>query len=146
MKREKTGRSSLLRILVFVFVGCSSIGFILIAVCPFFSSDIPQFFPFNEKNGEYTILKGSSESPFMVGYKGPGTCCGIVDQDGYTAIIVGNSEYNLLSLIGKKVIISKGAFVSSDTQCILDTCKKIGGPYVVVHIDEMEIVQDTLPR
>ena len=140
MKTKKSSKKSVHGFLPFIGAGVLVCG-LIIGLSHFFSSSVPKFFPFNQSSAEYTILKDSPESPYMVGYKGPGACCVGVNQNGYIAIIVGSTTYDLSQFVGKKVLISKGKFISSNTQCIADSCTKLAGPYAVVNIDDMKIVE-----
>ena len=112
------------------------VAFLVFAFRYFSNTDIPQFFPFNEQNGLYTVTKSSPDSPFEIRYTGPGACC-LVDSAGYVTITVGATTYDLQPLIGKAIYILKGAFVHSDQQCVAGKCRSLGGPYAVVNIGEM---------
>lgn len=123
-------------------------GFVIWFIWNIVTDKPPQFFPFNELQGEYSIVRPYGSDIFMVKYKGPNAFSGISqDTDGTISVIVGKTKYDLHQYLGKKVFLTKGDFRGSfTTQCIANNCKEIGGPYVAVVIDEMEEIQEAKPR
>ncbi len=131
------------------------IGLILIALFiawfvwdGFIREKTPQFFPFNELQGDYSIIKSSDSGIFMIKYKGPNSFTGLnQDNDGSISVIIGRTNYDLNQYLGKKVILTKGNFKSGFTkQCVVSNCVDIGGPHATVIIDEMKEVQESKPR
>ena len=114
----------------------------------FIKDQTPQFFPFNELQGEYSIVRTSDNGIFMVKYKGPNEFLGInKDMDGAIFVIVGKTDYDLNRYLGKKVILTKGNFKGNFTkQCIANNCKNIGGPYAAAVIEKMEEIQEAKPK
>lgn len=105
----------------------------------FIKDKTPQFFPINEQQGEYSIIK-SSDDVFMVKYSGPKAFSDI------SSVMIGKTDYDLNQYLGKKVLITKGSFKSGFTQqCIASICKDIGGPYAAIVIQKMEEIQETRP-
>jgi len=131
------------------------IGFILLALFitwfvwdGFIRDKTPQFFPFNELQGDYSIIKSLDSGIFMVKYKGPNSFTGFnQDDDGSISVIIGRTNYDLNQYLGKKVLLTKGNFEGGFTkQCVAGNCVGIGGPYAAVVINEMEEVQEAKPR
>lgn len=121
------------------------------------TEDQPQFFPLNNSSARYTIVKSSkvgqgwdekeatnsSELPeprYYVEYRGEGV---FTDDhnNNFFRVTVGNSRIELGPFIDKDVVITKGKFVSSSKQCIVDKCIDIYGPFVVINIDELELTR-----
>ncbi len=110
----------------------------------FFRDQTPQFFPINEPNGDYRIIK---EPYFQVQYTGPKTLEITPNGIGSVTVMVGESTVDLSQYIGKKVILTKGKFYSGfTTQCILRKCVDIGGPYAAVIIEGIKEIPNALPR
>lgn len=100
----------------------------------------PQFFPFNQQQAEYSIIK-SANGIYSVKYSGPN------DFSGINSVIIGKTDYDLSQYLEKKIFITKGSFKSGFTkQCVANNCVDIGGPYAAVVIDEMEEIQEAKPR
>ena len=112
----------------------------------FIKDQTPQFFPFNELQGEYSIVKDNDI--FMVRYKGPNSFSGISHEtDNSISVIVGETNYDLNRYLNKKVFLTKGNFKGHFTkQCIANNCKDIGGPYAAVVIEEMKEIQEAKPK
>ncbi len=133
----------------------SLIGIIVIAILGFiiylyfFTSDsVPNFFPFDDKDATYTIVK--NEEYFFVHYKsssdrnkfidctkrnGKPVCKELVRND--ETIMVGSSVADLSKYIGKNIIIT-GNFDSARKQCMKDKCIDFAGPWAVVNIASIE--------
>jgi len=103
----------------------------------FIKDKTPTFFPINEKMGQYSIIK-SQKGIFSVKYTGPN----IYDNSNSISVIVGKTNYDLNKYIGKKIIITKGEFAGGHKkQCTAFFCIDIGGPYAVINIDELLVIQ-----
>ena len=114
----------------------------------FIRDKTPQFFPFNELRGNYSIIKSSKDGIFMVKYEGPNSFTGLnQDNDGSISVMIGRTNYDLNQYLGKNVLLTKGNFKSGFTkQCVASNCVDIGGPYAAVVIDKMEEIQEAKPR
>lgn len=121
------------------------------------ANDQPQFFPLNNSNARYTIVKSSklgqgwvekvatnsTELPaprYYVEYRGDGVFAD--DQNKhFFRVTVGNSKVDLEPFIGKDVLVTKGKFVNSSKQCIAGKCIDIYGPFVVLDIGGLEVIK-----
>lgn len=117
-----------------------------------FTYQQPHFFPLNNLDGEYTVTfecphgQGWIEwaetdgSAYCIEYRGNR----VFSSDGnanFFRITVGNSKVDLESLIGEKIIVTEGDFVSSSEQCVQDKCIDVGGPLVVLDIEEIQVLE-----
>ncbi|NTU74302.1 hypothetical protein HGB07_09280 [Candidatus Roizmanbacteria bacterium] len=97
----------------------------------------PQFFPFDDKEASYTILKehgrylveyittSDRNRSYVCSYSPSGKkTCGYEDDKNVTVIIV-SSKIDLAPFVNKKVILT-GEFVNAVKQCIAGTCSNIG--------------------
>lgn len=105
--------------------------FIILAVggWVFFGEDNPQFFPLNNKNETYEVIK-STEGIYSIIYSGK-------SDYRINSATIAKSPINLDPFIGKKVSLS-GRFARTTTQCIADVCNNIGGPFVGLYIDSIK--------
>lgn len=115
----------------------------------------PHFIPINSTEGEYWITKGCPNGQgsvenvklrgeglaYCVEYKGLGVF-GNEDKIAFFRITVGKTSFDLKPFLNKKVRIVKGKYTDSDKQCINSECIKIGGPYLVLDIKKIELVQE----
>lgn len=108
----------------------------------------PQFFPFNEPKGHYSIVTDDfnvSSSPlYMLKYEGLGIYSG-PQVNGSISIFVGKTSYDLKKYVGREIVVTSGDFVSLTQQCIAGTCKNLPGRYAVVNIDGIKEVQSARP-
>ncbi len=126
-----------------IFIICTVLIFLTVFIWyNFIRDNTPQFFPFNETRGEYTIAKETGTNIFEVKYIGPNSFTSTENSDLSVTVIVGKSNVELEPYLGKKVMITKGEFQSGFTkQCIINTCIGIGGPYAAVIINEIHEVE-----
>ncbi len=119
-----------------------------------YTDEPPQFFPLNNPEGEYKISKkcpggqgwgeniNGSNNLYCVEYRGSGV---FMDEESgnthFFRVTVGKSKIDLDPYIEKKIKVIEGQFVSSSKQCILDNCSDIGGPYVVLNINNIELAE-----
>lgn len=146
MKKRPSVLLASLFIVPIILVGF--IGFFLYSII---KKPAPQFFPLDDANATYTIVKSSfrGNNPpevirtddlnylyYYVEYKGSH----IYLVDGLTSfvILVGQSKVDLKDFVGKSVQI-KGDFGSSKRQCIVGQCREIAGPWVVLNVDEVRL-------
>lgn len=115
----------------------------------------PHFFPLNDIQANYKITKDCPNNQGWnksITYQGGDAYCleytgnNVVWKEEYNnanfyRITIGNSKIDLESYIGKQVKNIKGKYRSSSKQCILNKCTDISGPYVVLDIDNLEIVK-----
>jgi hypothetical protein len=119
-----------------------------------FTDEPPQFFPLNNSQASYTIVKSSKvvqgwsekeqtgysnlpEPRYYVEYRGDGVFADDFNNN-FFRVTVGKSKVDLEPFISKNVLITQGKFVSSSKQCIVNQCIDIYGPYVVLNIDKLE--------
>lgn len=138
--------------LVFLFL--AGIGWIIWQIK---TDSVPTFFPLNNPEARYTIVKSSDvfqgwneieptdsvnlptkTKIFYMEYRGENV---FADEKkvNFFRIMIGKSEMELDSLVDKDVKIIKGEFVSSTQQCILDKCTNISGPHVVLNLDQVQL-------
>ncbi len=77
---------------------------------------------------------------YYVEYRGDGVFSDDQHNNFFRAT-VGNSKVDLEPFIGKDVLVTKGKFVSSSKQCIVDKCIDIYGPFVVLNVDMLEATE-----
>ncbi|MEX2028421.1 MAG: hypothetical protein WD988_02880 [Candidatus Curtissbacteria bacterium] len=127
-------------------------------VWSFLTDNHARFFPINNSDGRYTIVKSSKllqgseeeeranfpglpEPLYYVEYRGDGVLK-IDKEDGdFFRVTVGNSKVELESFIGKDVIVTKGKFVGSSKQCIVNKCTDIRSSFVVLDIDALGLAK-----
>lgn len=129
----------------------SLIGYVLYVL---YTKPEPQFFPLDDKDAIYTIAKSPiamnnnlqittqnnpSDKYYFVKYKGEHIWTALEAKNSF-AVLVGNSKVDLKNFVGKRVQIM-GKFVGSSKQCILEDCQDIFGPWVVLNIDSVTLVQ-----
>lgn len=141
---------------VLLILGTGVILFVFWFVRAIFTDDTPEFFPLNNSKARYTIMKSSKvvqgndekeatnsyEFPqpnYYVEYRGDSVWLDDTNNK-FFRIIVGNSKVDLEPFIGKDVMITKGKFVGSSKQCIVNKCIDIG-PYAVLDIYELKVVK-----
>lgn len=116
----------------------------------------PEFFPLDNSQARYTIIKSSTlfqgwvegspsaqydlEARYYLEYRGEGVF-NDENNTNFFRITIGKSKIDLSPFINKNVLITKGKFVSSSKQCIVDDCIDIYGPYVVLDIDSIREVE-----
>lgn len=114
----------------------------------------PQFFPLQNQQARYTIVKSTSlvqgtvesgltnesdpEAKYFVEYRGDGIV-GVTEESTFFRVLVGDSQVELEPFVGKDVSLTRGEFVSSSQQCIVGRCVDIYGPWVVLDIDGLEL-------
>ncbi len=118
------------------------------------SRDVPDFFPLNHPQGTYTVTLGCPSGQglyekefghgdqYCIEYRGPGIFVGVNEngKNTFFRITVGRSKVDLRSFLDKSVRISKGDFASRSEQCIQSVCANIGGPFIVLDIDELRLL------
>lgn len=142
-------------LLILTIVITFVVGFFILIVYLMTTDKPPMFFPLNDSQGKYTILKSQAGNVpcnykeekaqnyyggplrYIVRYEGKHVFSGIGPTDCFE-ILVGRSEQELESFMGKQVRI-KGDFDSSSQQCIQNKCENIFGPYVVLDIDSIKL-------
>ena len=111
----------------------------------------PQFFPLDSQTGQYTITKecppqGWKDFPvqnretYCLNYSGEG----VVLTEKYSntnffSVTIGKSAVDLSQFENKQVKNIKGEFVEASMQCVQNVCKDIGGRFVVLDIDAVEL-------
>lgn len=139
--------------MVFIVLGIGVILFVGWFIWGIATDKLPQFFPLNNSRARYTIVRYSkvqmssekvaTDSPelpeprYYVEYRGDNVFMGYK----FFRIMVGNSKIDLEPFIGKDVIITKGEFVGSGKQCIVNKCIDIAGPYAVLDIDGLKVAK-----
>lgn len=114
----------------------------------------PQFFPLNNPKGKYFVTKncppqGNHDNPrpedpgelYCVIYRGKNVFMN--EDNGKTeafTVMVAKSRIDLNTFENKYIKNIKGEFVNSSQQCIKDKCVDLGGPWVVLNIDNLEAV------
>ncbi len=114
----------------------------------------PTFFPLNHPEGQYFISKicphgqgwtdqtSGQGNAYCVEYKGPEV---LMNQENgntnFFRITVGKSKIDLEPLVGKQIKAVSGQYASSSKQCIQDKCVDIGGPFVVLDIVNVELIE-----
>jgi len=133
---------------------CFFIAFFAWSIYDMYTEEPMNFFPLDDKNAEYKITKncpygqGWEEKPqttthaYCLEYRGTH----VVEMyegkhTNFFSITIGKSKMNLEPYLGKKVKNIKGKYWDSTKQCIQDTCIAIGGPYIVVNIDHLELAE-----
>lgn len=112
----------------------------------------PTFFPLNHPQGLYLITKTcphsqgwTEQSPsqgdaYCVEYKGPDVFMNSENNNSnFFRITVGKSKIDLEPLVGKQIKSINGEYTSSSKQCIQNKCTEIGGPFVVLNIESVEV-------
>jgi hypothetical protein len=153
--RKMNIKRVLLTVLLMLSVGILlSIGWFVWAIV---TDEPPQFFPLNNSQARYTIVKSSimgqgwdkkeatnsSELPeprYYVEYRGEDVLADDHNEN-FFRVTVGKSKVELEPFIGKDVMVTRGKFVSSSRQCIVDRCIDIYGPFVVLNIDELKFTK-----
>lgn len=115
----------------------------------------PEFFPLDDIYARYKITKNcpngqgwEPQTQFYIGhaycveYKGDKVLMKEDFQNTQSfTITVGKSNVDLEPFLGKMVENIRGEYDSSSQQCIQGSCVDIGGPFVVLNIDSLEIVE-----
>lgn len=114
----------------------------------------PTFFPLNDKNATYAITKncpggqgwveasGKYGDAYCLEYRGDHVFMKEThDNSEYFSITIGRSNIDLEPLVGRTVKNIDGEYASASKQCVLDVCTDIGGPYVVVNINSLEMTE-----
>lgn len=140
------------KVLVFVVLGL--VIFVGWFVYEIITDEPPHFIPLNDPQAEYRIIKGCPNAQgwgeskdfqgnaYCLEYRGDNVLMKEEHNNSeFFTITIGKSSMDLQPYEGKKVINIKGRYTSSDTQCIQNTCTKIGGPFVVVNITHIELAQ-----
>lgn len=126
--------------------------FLILLVWGVLSDEPPHFFPLNDPEGEYRVTTGcpsgrgwseveKTDTAYCVEYRGKHVFLNDEKQSDFFRITVGDSKVNLKPFVGKNVIIQKGRYTSRSHQCINGTCTYIGGPFVVLDIDQLELAE-----
>jgi hypothetical protein len=113
----------------------------------------PNFFPLGDTQAEYRITKNCPNNQgwveqtqgegiaYCLEYRGNNV---LWKEDhgnsNFFSITIGKSNIDLSNYVNKKVKNIKGKYTSSGKQCIQNKCTDIGGPFVVVNIDRLELV------
>lgn len=159
MKKKKlySGSFSPKRVLIGTALGIVACVLLVAGIIAFeiVTDEPPQFFPLDNPAGEYTITKmcpgaqgwqennGSSVAAtlgYCVEYKGRDIFMNKENgSSNFFRITVGKSAIPIESLVGKRVKNIHGHFVSSSKQCISGKCIDIGGPVVVLNIDNLQL-------
>ena len=137
---------------IIIFVAFGLMIFVGWFVYEIVADEPPIFFPLNDTQAEYRITKScpngqgwvdqtqAQGNAYCLEYRGNNV---LMKEDhgnsNFFSITIGRSDINLETYIAKKVKNVKGKYTSSGKQCIQNKCIDIGGPYVVVNIDSMEI-------
>lgn len=155
MKKINIKRVLLTVVLILAIGAILFVGWFIWAI--FTDEELPQFFPLNNTKARYTIVKSSKsldqsyeekiatdsyklrEPRYYVEYRG-NDVFGDDHKRNFFRINVGNSKVDLEPFIGKDVVITKGKFVDSSKQCIVNKCIDIGG-WVVLDIYELRVVK-----
>ncbi len=118
----------------------------------------PKFFPLDDAQAEYTITKNCPSgqgwqeprisdlnAAYCLEYRGDHVLWldDFHQNTKFFSITIGKSPIDLEPFVGKRVKNVKGKFASSSKQCIQKQCVAIGGPFVVLNIDNLELVQDS---
>ncbi len=147
---------TLLSTLVFLALGV--LLFIGLFVWALLTDSQARFFPLNNSDGRYTIVKSSKllqgweeeeranfpglpEPLYYVEYRGDGVLKVDEEHGDFFRVTVGNSKVELEPFISKDVIVTQGKFVGSSKQCIVNKCTDIRSSYVVLDIDSLEIAK-----
>jgi hypothetical protein len=145
------------KILLLVLVGVvGTIGiFVSLFVIAIIADAPPTFFPLNNPQGSYKITKNCPAGQgwveefngqgraYCVEYKGPDVFMNVKNGNtDFFRITVGKSTVDLEPYVGKQVRINRGKYVSSSKQCIQDDCVDIQGPYVVLNINDITLVEE----
>lgn len=117
------------------------IGVFILGFCLWFLIEIhnqkdPQFFPFNDRSSVYTVIKDSSG---LIEIKYEGKNSKFSNENQFT-VLVGDSSVDLNKYLDSKIIPLEGNFSTRTFQCIVGICKSIGGPYVAININKIEVV------
>lgn len=139
-------------LLALVFIAIT--GFIGGGLYALYKKPEPQFFPLDDKNATYTIVKSpvaannnsqistqdtSSDIYYFVKYTGEHIWPALEAKQSF-AVLVGKSNVDLKQFVGRKVRIT-GEFVESSKQCIQADCVGFSGPWVVLDVGSVVSVQ-----
>lgn len=139
----------------------SIIAFITWFVWQILNESVPQFFPLDNPSARYTVIKSSKMTQgwnemettnsavnsailpgerYYIEYRGENVLADD-NKKNFFRITVGNSKVDLEPFINKDVKVTKGEFVSSSKQCIIEKCVDIYGPFVVLNIDQLRLAE-----
>lgn len=155
MKKINIKRVLLTVVLILAIGAILFVGWFIWAM---FHGEVPQFFPLNNTKARYAIVKSSKsldqgfeekiatdsyklpEPRYYVEYRG-NDVFGDDHKRNFFRIDVGNSKVDLEPLIGKDLVITKGKFVDSSKQCIVNKCINSIGGWAVLDIYELKVVK-----
>lgn len=137
-----------------LLLGVGIVAFVAWFVWAIITDEPPHFFPLDNVQAEYRVSKkcpngqGWNEQVqaegegYCIEYKGSDVFSNDVQGNtNFFRITVGQSKINLEPFVGKRVKNIKGKYVSSNKQCVNGKCIDIGGPYVVLNIDELDLAE-----
>lgn len=129
------------------------LAFVLWFVYAILTEEPPNFFPLDDAQAEYTISKNCPHGQGWTDTKPVGTAYCLeyrgnnvlmkadYGNSNFFRITVGKTNIDLQPYLGKKVKNIQGEFTSSNKQCMQNVCTDIGGPFVVVDIQKIEVAE-----